>query len=75
MEIDHWKFPRQGIPLAMKPSLFLSVHLPPFLPFLVFRFPFIIGCVPLIKCCYIQREGFSFFFFFFGMPAGSVPTT
>lgn len=59
MEIDHWKFPRQGIPLGMKPSLSLSDHLPPFLCF--FLVSFITDSVPLIKCCYIHREGFAFF--------------
>lgn len=62
MEIDHWKFPRQGIPLAMKPCLPVTVYLPAVLPFSVSCHSdlFLFGLCPSDKCCYIQREGFFF---------------
>lgn len=69
MEIDHWKFPRQGIPLAMKPCLPVTVYL----PFSVSCHSYfcLFGLCPSDKCCCIQREGF----FWFVLPVGLVPTT
>lgn len=76
MEIDHWKFPRQGIPLAMKPCLPVTVYLPTTLPFSVscHSYLFLFCLCPSDKCCCIQREGFVAFFWFV-MPVGLVPTT
>lgn len=79
-EESQWKlttgnFHSREYPLAMKPSLSLSAHLPPFLLFFPMLFPFLFyfasDCVPLIKCCSVQREGFYLFKIFFLMPVGS----
>lgn len=42
-------------------SVFICLYFCHFSLFLVCLFSFIIDSVPLIKCCYIQREDFSFF--------------
>lgn len=69
MEIDHWKFPQQGIPPryeALSVSRCSSASISAVFPLhFAFLFYFSSDCVPLIKCGYIQREGFYLFKIFF----------